>query len=312
MSAEVIATIIVKHPSGNEQRLVLRDGQEVTAGRETNNDIAIEDPGVSRVHASFAATSTGVVLADRSSTNGTFLNGELLKGMKDLTSKDIIDIGRAKISVQLASEEVVESMSGATSARAMTAQMRPVSVSVLVASVRGLDRMKEELPTNDVAEMQLKWMSGVKGIVSEFDGKIDKVIGGTVVVLWAGKDEKNLALRAARSMQKISELTAELAETSGWKHAATNPWKSSVVISSGLGLQAAPGVDSRQGDGGFTLMGDPINIAFHLESIIEQVGELVVLDDTTGQLVKDSLGLRSIGSVPLEGRSDPVELYTLE
>lgn len=310
MSAEVVATLTVKHPDGQEQRLVLRDGQEVTAGRETNNDIVIQDPGASRLHASFAATSTGIVLADRSSTNGTFVNGQQLTGMKDLTSKDIIDIGRAKISVKLASEEVVDSMSGGTSARAMTAQMRPISVSVLVASIRSLDVMKEKLSTNDVAEMQLKWMAGVKGIVSEFDGKIDKVIGGTVVVIWAGKDDKNLALRAARSMQKISEFTNEL--SASWNHNESYPWRSSIVISSGLGLQAAPGVDSRQGDGGFTLMGDPINIAFHLETIIEQVGELVVIDDTTSQLVHESLELRSIGNVPLEGRSEPVELFTLQ
>ncbi len=311
MSGEVIATLLVKHPDGTEQRLVMRDGQEVTAGREISNDIVINDPGVSRVHSSFAATGSGLVLADRSSTNGTFVNGEKIIAMRDLTSQDIIDIGRAKISVQLSSEEVLESVSGGTSARAMTAQMKPVSVSVLVARIKGIDTMKQTLPTNDVAEMQLKWMGGVREIVKEFDGQIDKVIGGSIVALWMGGDEKNIALRAARSMQKISEYTSSIASSGDWAHSATNPWQASVVLSSGLGLQAAQGASAAQSDSGFTLMGDPVNVAFSLETIIDEVGELVVMDDTTGQLVREALELRSLGDIPLQGRSEPVEIYTL-
>jgi len=52
----------------------------LTVGRDPLSDIVIEDPEVSRHHASFTQGDDGFLLQDRGSTNGSFVDGERLGG----------------------------------------------------------------------------------------------------------------------------------------------------------------------------------------------------------------------------------------
>lgn len=52
------------------------DKKRFSVGRSGTNDIVIDDPSVSKVHASVALSSSGgIVIADTGSTNGTFIGG---------------------------------------------------------------------------------------------------------------------------------------------------------------------------------------------------------------------------------------------
>ncbi|QQS41755.1 MAG: FHA domain-containing protein [Acidobacteriota bacterium] len=52
------------------------DAKRFSVGRSGTNDIVIDDPSVSKVHASVALSSSGgIVIADTGSTNGTFIGG---------------------------------------------------------------------------------------------------------------------------------------------------------------------------------------------------------------------------------------------
>ncbi len=52
----------------------------LTVGRDPLSDIVIEDPEVSRHHASFTQGDEGYLLQDKGSTNGSFVDGERLGG----------------------------------------------------------------------------------------------------------------------------------------------------------------------------------------------------------------------------------------
>jgi hypothetical protein len=83
----------VEHAAG------LRDGDEydlidgLTFGRGDAVDIRIEDPFASARHARIVRQGDLLVLEDLGSTNGTFLNGEPLRGPQPLHSGDRIAIG---------------------------------------------------------------------------------------------------------------------------------------------------------------------------------------------------------------------------
>jgi pSer/pThr/pTyr-binding forkhead associated (FHA) protein len=53
----------------------------VTVGRTPNNDISIESPAISKLHAVFAidAARGACALTDEGATNGTFVNGKRLQ-----------------------------------------------------------------------------------------------------------------------------------------------------------------------------------------------------------------------------------------
>jgi pSer/pThr/pTyr-binding forkhead associated (FHA) protein len=82
-----------------EQASGLRAGDEydllegITLGRGEAVDIRIEDPFASSRHARISRQGDLLVLEDLGSTNGTFLNGEPLRGPQPLHSGDRIAIG---------------------------------------------------------------------------------------------------------------------------------------------------------------------------------------------------------------------------
>ena len=65
-------------------------GKDIIIGRDPANDIAINDPEVSRKHARLSAQAGGYILEDLGSTNGTFVNGTRLMGPHVLQPGELI------------------------------------------------------------------------------------------------------------------------------------------------------------------------------------------------------------------------------
>lgn len=274
MKRENIAVVIVKHSHGKEERLILRDQDEIRIGRDESNECVISEAGVSRVHASLSASQTGVVLTDFESLNGTFVDGERMYGMRDVTSVREIQIGNVRITIELSSGYRPGDRRG-VHARAMTAQMNPVAVSVLIFE---MDTVVEHSTDSE------QWKVSAEQIIKEFDGKIDRYIGERVVALWVGGDSKNQALRAVRAFQRMSE-HLEASKASLSIHG---------VLSSGMGLQASArteGVGSEM-----NIIGDPLNEAFSLFGNLDMSGERLLVDVKTAEQIHGAVTLRSLES----------------
>lgn len=65
---------------GGSPQVSTFDKREISVGRTTANDLVIAEPGVSSHHARILFTGDGVTLIDLESTNGTFVNGERIRG----------------------------------------------------------------------------------------------------------------------------------------------------------------------------------------------------------------------------------------
>ena len=55
-------------------------GEMTSIGRASNNDIVVEESGVSRRHAAIRNDPSGFWIMDLGSRNGTFVNGEQIEG----------------------------------------------------------------------------------------------------------------------------------------------------------------------------------------------------------------------------------------
>lgn len=81
------------------------EGREVEAivgaviGRE-GVDIVLPDPEASRRHAAIREHGDGIAIEDLGSTNGTFVNGEKVQGVKPLSDGDTIRIGNTVLRLQ--------------------------------------------------------------------------------------------------------------------------------------------------------------------------------------------------------------------
>lgn len=67
--------------------------RQITLGRVERNHVVLANNRVSSVHARVIENEEGIVLVDNNSTNGTFVNGELVRGPVVLSPQDTVDIG---------------------------------------------------------------------------------------------------------------------------------------------------------------------------------------------------------------------------
>jgi pSer/pThr/pTyr-binding forkhead associated (FHA) protein len=86
------------------------DGDQLSIGRDSANEITVNDAEVSRRHARLTFQGGKYVLEDMGSTNGTFVNGQRLTGPRVLKSGEVISLGEQIVFVY----EAVDSDPGAT------------------------------------------------------------------------------------------------------------------------------------------------------------------------------------------------------
>ncbi|MEW6261950.1 MAG: FHA domain-containing protein [Thermodesulfobacteriota bacterium] len=84
----------------------------VIIGRSLECDIRIDNPAVSRRHASLENVKDEYILTDLGSSNGTFLNGQPLKGTATLKPGDVIGLGKFELLFQDSPKAAVEKVMG--------------------------------------------------------------------------------------------------------------------------------------------------------------------------------------------------------
>jgi hypothetical protein len=87
------AQLVVERAPGHESGLAYDIGDGAVLGRGDEAEIRLEDPFASSNHARLLRQGSVMVIEDMGSTNGTFLNEELLTGPQPLHPGDRIRIG---------------------------------------------------------------------------------------------------------------------------------------------------------------------------------------------------------------------------
>lgn len=84
--------IIVKYEDKVIERIVT-EKKRISIGRTNDNDIVLENRGVSRKHAMIEFNNNAAVIIDNESLNGTFVNNRKI-GEDVLRDKDVVTIGK--------------------------------------------------------------------------------------------------------------------------------------------------------------------------------------------------------------------------
>ena len=112
----------------------------ITVGRDSGNDIQIDNPAISGIHARISMKGGKVYIEDSISTNGTFLNGKKID-QAVITYSDEIMIGKHTISIEKIEGE------GAVSENKPTSPVIPSLDQTMV-----IDSRKQEKPINKTVE----------------------------------------------------------------------------------------------------------------------------------------------------------------
>lgn len=96
--ADMTSKLVFLNGERAGETIDLADGEVHVLGRSTKQaDVVVEDRLVSRAHAEIRVTPDGVLVKDRDSTHGTFLNGKRIRGAVSLAPDDVINLGSVKI-----------------------------------------------------------------------------------------------------------------------------------------------------------------------------------------------------------------------
>jgi hypothetical protein len=94
------ARLVVERAPGHRAGMIYDIGEGAILGRGDAAEIRLEDPFASSRHARVAAQGGIVLIEDLGSTNGTYLNEELLQGPQPLHHGDRVRIGDSEFTYE--------------------------------------------------------------------------------------------------------------------------------------------------------------------------------------------------------------------
>jgi hypothetical protein len=130
---------LIASVEGVEVERVNLKKERTTLGRKPYNDIVLHNPVVSGEHCVFGLQGlTDVTIEDLGSTNGTYVNGHMIKSREALKDKDIITIGIFRVQYLSASGGEPTGAPQPTSAMSLDALGLPGTAGVLPACFKTL------------------------------------------------------------------------------------------------------------------------------------------------------------------------------
>lgn len=143
------ARLLLITPDGDISEEFQLDGPNIIIGRAPQSNVVISNTDVSRLHAQIVSTPNGYFVSDMGSTNGTFLNGSLIKPkqMFQLKSNDQVNLGRVSLLFQIVSDSL-PSLNGST--QRMTAQNSAKAIPQVTAQTASFEETNHKQSTSSV------------------------------------------------------------------------------------------------------------------------------------------------------------------
>jgi pSer/pThr/pTyr-binding forkhead associated (FHA) protein len=153
-----------------------RDGTHASVGRESSSDLVLDwDDQVSRLHARFERLGDGwEVVDDGLSRNGTFVNGERLRGRRLLNDGDTVRFGMTAVTFRSPKQEqpgAVEAAPSQDAVRLSTTQRRVLAA--LCRPYKGRGGFASPATDEQIAEELVISVGAVRAHVKVLYAKLD-------------------------------------------------------------------------------------------------------------------------------------------
>ena len=254
-----------------------------TIGRMEDNDLVLNTTGLSRHHALLVAGPTGYTLTDLHSSNGTYVNQELVKRPVLLRDGDKIQIGelvlrhRSSRSPDAAVEPEVVS-----NATVLLNEIRPRLCWLLVTDIVGYSTITEQVGNETALGRLQAWITDVRPLLESNGGSIQDYIGDAIFAYWPCE-----VATAAQVLKVLAGLEA---------YRARSPLPFRLVLHHGSVLFT-------KSDQGARLSGQEVNFAFRAEKLAKQFRTLALLSETAVWTLALADRCPRLGTSAVEGLS---------
>ncbi len=180
---------------------------------------------------------------------------------------------------------------------------RKRQATVLFLDIEGFTRLSEPQPPERVLAMLNSFFESVADVIARNNGVIIQFLGDALMATY------NVPLEdprhAANAVRSAADIEALVATTSFGGE------RLRVRIGLNTGEVAAGSVGGGQRQS-YTVYGDTVNLAARLEGMNKQHGTRVLLSHSTADAAGDAVPLKPVGTVPVRGKEQPVEIFTLD
>tara|TARA_R110000850_G_scaffold22504_10_gene66652 strand:- start:554 stop:1462 length:909 start_codon:yes stop_codon:yes gene_type:complete len=274
-------------------------------GRSPECQVVVADPRVSRRHAMIRKQDGGFYLFDLGSFNGSYLNGSRVTATRKLNHGDVVTFAEHEYQFEQIGGQGVEvdidAMGGST-----IALIRSTPVIILVSDIKGFTRFSEEIDADDLAQIIGRWYSDCEEIISTEGGTVDKFIGDSVLAYWTKVDENSLQA-AMRTAEKLLASCAQI-----YQDRLDVFEQTSCRFEIGIALHTGKVAYGGMSQGEFTLVGDPVNLTFRLESLTRDLNHNVLMTGDFARALPNSQSIsKNLGVHKVKGRAQGVEVYAV-
>ncbi len=290
------AELVVVNGLGAGERFAV-DTSVVRLGRygKRDNDINLQDPTVSREHASIWFRDGRYWLVAESSTSPTVVNGERVGQPRGLNDNDQIVLGEQTLLFRV------------RGAMPRPKTLRSRLATILFSDLRGWTSLAESWPLQDLMLQMDEYFKAMGDIITMHGGTLLTYQGDAIMAVFGApsshKDDPWRAVSSAVRMQHELRLRNQ-----GWQSAGKPPLTCGVGVHTGLCMVGEMGHQSRLE---YTAMGDTANLAARLEQLTRDLGCDIIISDTTYAEVADCVDVDSLGEVTVRGRSVPTHAYSV-
>ncbi|HSF16808.1 MAG TPA: adenylate/guanylate cyclase domain-containing protein [Vicinamibacteria bacterium] len=180
-------------------------------------------------------------------------------------------------------------------------EAQELEATVLFTDIVGFTQLAESMDAPSVAQLLNEIFSRMSEPILESDGTLDKFIGDCIMAVFgAPYPQTDHAVRAVRVALEMRNRLNELnGERGGGDIRVRTGMNSGPVLSGPIGSMKRKEI---------TVLGDTVNIASRIESMVAGADQIVI-GERTYELVKGQFEVKDMGTVALRGRKESVRVY---
>jgi len=178
-------------------------------------------------------------------------------------------------------------------------------ITILFSDIRGFTSVSEKLSPQKLVEMLNQYFNAMSGEILKHKGILDKYIGDAIMAFWGApildENQADNAVQAAIGMVEQLENFNKKQKEKGLPEINIG-----IGIYSGLAVVGNIGSETRFD---YTAIGDSVNIASRIEGLTKTYQTKIIISETVKEKLKGNYFLELLGSVPIRGRQEPINIY---
>ena len=184
------------------------------------------------------------------------------------------------------------------------------NMTFLFCDIRGFTPISEKFKSNPAGLTKLinRFLTRMTDVIISNGGTIDKFMGDCIMAFWnapiENRKHRELAVKSAL------EMTVALAELNMHLQAEGLP-----KINIGIGINTGDALVGNMGSEqrfDYSVIGDAVNLASRLESSSKTLGKTIVIGEDTRHTIETVYPFDYIDSITVKGKTEPVQVYTIQ